>query len=299
MAVSMTPEELSKLINNTNALIWGHWNETPSQNNQETSTGANPVTYGQPVHLTLAFLDPANLPSYVNNQNNVLASFMGSNVTGNMRAFSAEQQQAALAAFDAWASVANIFRDGTATDDSKTITFAFGRFTDPAMNGATPRATREMANRNDATIGDVWINRNLQNASIAPGSLTYDALFHEIGHALGLKHPVRQESGDEEPYFNDSQIKSNMYSSLVYSRSRGGRTPSNFPSTPMLMDIAAIQRLYGANASTNAGNNTYRFETRNGWGTQAVWDAGGIDLIRRARRTDPYRLYAHRSERPA
>ena len=96
--MSMTPDELSKLIHNTNALIWGHWNETPTQDNQETETGATPVTYGEAVHMTLAFLDPANLPSYVNDGNVSLTSFMGTQIAGNMRAFSADQHNASIRA---------------------------------------------------------------------------------------------------------------------------------------------------------------------------------------------------------
>ena len=113
--MGMTQDELNKLIHNTDALIWGHWNETETADNKETTTGATPVTYGQSVELTLQFLDPLNRPFYLNSaeeQSPVIAKF-GAGYTERVVAFSAPQQAAALAAFDAWASYANISRTGT------------------------------------------------------------------------------------------------------------------------------------------------------------------------------------------
>ena len=47
-------------------------------------------------------------------------------------------------------------------------------------------------------------------------------------------------------------------------------------STPMLMDIAAIQFLYGAQETTNLGDTTYTFEDDFPF-AEAIWDAGGDD----------------------
>lgn len=60
-------------------------------------------------------------------------------------------------------------------------------------------------------------------------------------------------------------------------------------STPMLYDIAAMQRIYGANMNTRTGDNTYGFNANAGQAfyitgaTQqanfAIWDAGGRDTL--------------------
>jgi serralysin len=52
----------------------------------------------------------------------------------------------------------------------------------------------------------------------------------------------------------------------------------------MALDIAALQLLYGANTSTRAGNDTYGLPTADAAGTfwQAIWDAGGTDVITHA-----------------
>ncbi|MCA3363559.1 MAG: M10 family metallopeptidase C-terminal domain-containing protein, partial [Roseomonas sp.] len=51
--------------------------------------------------------------------------------------------------------------------------------------------------------------------------------------------------------------------------------------TPMALDIAAIQIIYGANTSYASGNNTYTLPTVNAAGTfwSCIWDTGGVDVI--------------------
>ena len=47
------------------------------------------------------------------------------------------------------------------------------------------------------------------------------------------------------------------------------------------LDIAALQAMYGANTTTNAGSNVYTLASFNtaGVGYQAIWDTGGNDTI--------------------
>ena len=64
---------------------------------------------------------------------------------------------------------------------------------------------------------------------------------------------------------------------------------ANGPVTPMLYDIAAIQRLYGANMTTRTGDNVYGFNANAGQAflissanqqtVFSVWDAGGRDVF--------------------
>ena len=121
-------------------------------------------------------------------------------------------------------------------------------------------------------------------------------LLHEIGHALGLTHPGEYNAGEGEgpieypthaEYFNDSRafvVMSYFGSSFV-----GGDLPA-FASLPQLHDIAAIQRLYGANTSTRTGDTTYGFNSNSGVAEYSltsgsvgavfsVWDGGGNDTL--------------------
>lgn len=113
--------------------------------------------------------------------------------------------------------------------------------------------------------GDVWVNPTIENDSWTVGSYNYEALIHEIGHALGLKHPF--DGAPTLPSGQDSTLytimsytapANNMYATATgYSWSSYGVNIN----TPMVFDIAAIQYLYGANTSYHASNDTYTFDS--------------------------------------
>ena len=84
----------------------------------------------------------------------------------------------------------------------------------------------------DATYsGDVWFSNTASNfteTSWMRGSYEYVAAVHEIGHALGLKHPF-----DDAPTLRPS-LDSRSFTVMSYS-SFGGQEGSSFsfePTTP-------------------------------------------------------------------
>jgi serralysin len=104
-------------------------------------------------------------------------------------------------------------------------------------------------------------------------------VLHELGHALGLR-------GDNAlgPMLANSDFDSLRYTMMSYNPitdSTGG--PLMFggfqagPHAPMLLDILALQALYGPNVLTATGDNEYRFQVVDGWPIQAIWDAAGAD----------------------
>jgi Ca2+-binding RTX toxin-like protein len=131
---------------------------------------------------------------------------------------------------------------------------------------------------NNPTGGDVWLDNNTStNYYQNNGSFGFLTLIHEIGHALGLKHPGNYNAGGGGspgpylPYWADN----NQYTVMSYNQH-----PSMgvYPQTPMLFDLAAIQYLYGANYNTRTGNNTY-YATSGSAFVHTIWDAGGRDTI--------------------
>ncbi|MBP7002137.1 M10 family metallopeptidase [Amaricoccus sp.] len=145
--------------------------------------------------------------------------------------------------------------------------------------------------------GDVWIGRqNNQSGVPYAGTFHYATLMHETGHALGLKHP-------HDYGFNDSfrDVLSVNYDYLEYTIMSyrehyrdeiDNYQNSHFPQTFMMLDIAALQYLYGADFSTNAGNTRYSWDAAgnsylNGavvpitspYGKifQTIWDGNGND----------------------
>ncbi|WP_185961350.1 M10 family metallopeptidase C-terminal domain-containing protein [Telmatospirillum sp. J64-1] len=138
--------------------------------------------------------------------------------------------------------------------------------------------------------GDVWISHSEGNQTLTPGSHGYQTLIHEIGHALGLKHPGAYSASDTGPFLpgiEDNKLYSVMSynaapDSLMVSVEGTSRSYKYTwyhlePETPMLYDVAAIQHLYGANTKTRAGDDIYRFEDRPFFMT--LWDGGGNDTI--------------------
>ena len=127
--------------------------------------------------------------------------------------------------------------------------------------------------------GDIWINTNglLNFQEWNPGNISYESVLHELGHALGLTHPFADPDDPSKPVLpknQDSVIHTIM--SYTYADLQGveGNEFSFHPTTPMVLDIAAIQYLYGANTRYHAGNDIYAYNDANTY-HETLWDAGG------------------------
>ncbi|HEY0844420.1 MAG TPA: DUF4214 domain-containing protein [Noviherbaspirillum sp.] len=134
----------------------------------------------------------------------------------------------------------------------------------------------------EGAAGDVYINlRSPANTlpSHAPGSEGFLLLMHEIGHALGLKHP-HDSGGTGRPTLQSlgaDFLDVDWFSVMSYNDDNGWNELSWDPATPMLLDVIAMQYLYGKNIQTNADNNVHRLTINNTYTT--LWDAGGTDTI--------------------
>ena len=130
--------------------------------------------------------------------------------------------------------------------------------------------------------GDVFLNINSQAnflTSYDPGSAGWALLIHELGHALGLKHP-HDDGGTGRPTL--SQIGAgdadfDWATMMAYSDTYDWNLLSFEPATPMVLDVLALQYLYGPNMSTNAGDGVYELTASGRY--QTLWDAAGIDEV--------------------
>jgi len=169
----------------------------------------------------------------------------------------ATQATAARNALSTWADVANITFNEVTDSYSVAGDIRFARSDAPSTAWAYyPNAT--------ANAGDIWFSKSSQYDTATKGTYGYTTFIHEIGHALGLKHPHDPNVGGQQvaPSSNETTLQSVMsYRSYEGQSLYGGYTQDYYAYTPMLHDIAAIQYLYGANTTTRAGNTTYNWST--------------------------------------
>lgn len=157
--------------------------------------------------------------------------------------------------------------------------------------------------------GDVWFDGNPTNPNrfenILKGDNDWRVVIHEIGHAMGLRHPHEAEVGDLSqtviPAAQDSMEFSVMTYRMYPNATDLGDTtyPQSvetygYAQSLMMYDIAALQAMYGANfgAAAKNGNTAYTFSSTTGemfidgvgQGVPGanrlfltIWDGGGVD----------------------
>ena len=222
--------------------------------------------------------------------------FVGGSDISNFSPFTSAEQNIARTALQFWADVANISFTDLGETNNATILFqnyrdfsdgagAFAFLPNPAATGPNNRA------------GDVFINSafTLINND-TPGTYTWLTFIHEIGHALGLEHPgdYNAAPGQSITYDNNAEYieDTNQYTVMSYFSESftGGSYGGIDAETPMLHDIAAIQRLYGINSTTRTEDDVYGFHSNLtgsvysiGAASQrvvfTVWDCGGSDTF--------------------
>lgn len=148
--------------------------------------------------------------------------------------------------------------------------------------------------------GDIWLSADRaawdRDGFDSPvmGRWGWFTLWHELGHALGLRHGHETDGPGAMTADHDGM----EFSVMTYRSHPGGGTggytnePHGYAQGFMTRDIAALQRLYGPNYQTNAGDTVYRFSPQtgemfvDGLGQGApganrifrtIWDGGGID----------------------
>ncbi|MHC8328847.1 calcium-binding protein [Pseudomonas sp. LB1P83] len=214
---------------------------------------------GAVTNLTYSFISPA-ISKFAYN-------YSPYNEYKDMYALTAAQQTAATGALASWSAVANITFQLTTDNAFNVGDLRFGGYTklddDSAGWAYYPS--------DDPVGGDVWIGPNTNDLTPDKGSYDFMTFIHEIGHSIGLKHsfaPGGLNSITLDPALDDVAFTVMSYNNNY----------SYLPTTPMVLDILAIQSLYGVNNFWMTGNNVYSWAPTQSV-FETIWDAGGNDSI--------------------
>ncbi len=136
---------------------------------------------------------------------------------------------------------------------------------------------------NDSNYGQWYLGSQIETDELnIQGTKANNLIVHELGHGLGLLHPHNGilfpglKEGDEyiagTNGLNSTEFSVMSYNKQVLDKQKG------FAATPMALDIAALQYLYGANTDYRTGSDSYKLSA-DSTDFYCIWDNGGSDSI--------------------
>ena len=220
----------------------------------------------------------------------------GTRTTLDSHATGTNNQVAHDAIFQEWDKVAPFSLDKIVeSSDAAPVGDLRVSVTDTMPGGAAAFAYYPNSNANGGDIyyGDTQVMGNATDTDFVEGGYNWSTALHEIGHALGLSHPFSGSGDGSVLNLNLDGERNTVMSYVQRDRNQlltmtGGAGTNGlvFASTPGLLDIEAIEHLYGSTNWTNeVGNTTYGAGTGSDLfddsyeSIRTITDSGGTDTL--------------------
>ncbi|MGZ0713703.1 M10 family metallopeptidase C-terminal domain-containing protein [Pseudomonas palleroniana] len=207
--------------------------------------------------------------------------------------FTDDQKKGLRKAMQSWSDIANVVYKENPPEGEWLGDIKFFRDNPDTEGLLALRKTPGRGMGGAAAIGtaNVYLGMEFAKASLHPKSLGGFVAMHEIGHNLGLLHPgFYNGHGD---YANDAMYVQDTHGHSIMSyfdEGHAGQEFATYPWTPMMDDISALQRLYGANYNTRNTDTVYgfnsntdrenlTFDSPDAKPALCIWDGGGNDTL--------------------
>ena len=262
----------------------------------KSTNGSAVGSAGNAVNLTYSFIDPSIAGNNYYSSGNLQAGspyspFMPVGITD------AGTEAAIASALAKWSAVSNLnFQTAGAESSGNSGNLRFGIDARDNTAYAYIPVPNQGPESGDATAGDVMLGGNQPvdgqplarswTTNLSPGTYEFTTMMHEIGHALGMRHP--HDNGRDATLFSSKANSGKLYDQLKYTvmsyrdslgaSNKTGYTIDFYPTTLMLNDVAAAQYLYGVNSGTASGDSTYSFQDGQKY-FQTIYDTGGTDTM--------------------
>lgn len=125
----------------------------------------------------------------------------------------------------------------------------------------------------DGQAGDIFMDEESM-LYLQAGGQGLEAMLHELGHALGLRHPVNSAPNDQWDQVAAERFNTTQLTVMAQPKNSEFFARSDFG----VLDVAALRYLYGVK-EVNTGSTVYKLTDSDGQSLKTIVDDDGIDTV--------------------